>query len=105
MGKFACITVGVEKWACLLGIITAFAFAGLNCSPSNKSAKTVKFPDEPPKYPMYDEAGLEDERRWTVYNVHDPAIGKDGDFYYLFSTDVRVGGPARAGYKFAGHGT
>lgn len=98
MTKFADL-VELAKLVTLLGIVFGCAFAFLNCSPSPQPTKTVKFPDEPPKYPMYDAGGLDDERRWTVYNVHDPAIGKDGEFYYLFSTDVRVGGPARPGIQ------
>lgn len=98
MPKFACI-VEFAKVLPLCGIIVGFALACFNCTSSSQSVGTVKFPDEPPKYPMYDEDGVDDERRWTVYNVHDPAMGKDGGFYYLFSTDVRVGGPARPGIQ------
>jgi len=95
MAKFTLASFEMVKLL-LPSALFAFALFCLDCaSPS----KTIKFPSEPPRYPMYDVAGLNDEKRWTVYNVHDPAIVKDGEFYYLFSTDVRVGGPPRPGIQ------
>ncbi len=37
--------------------------------------------------------------QWTVYNVHDPSIFKDGDWYYCYSTDVGYGIDVRAGIQ------
>ncbi len=79
--------------------LAAMASLGfLLCSFANEQT-VVRFPPEPPRYPMYDFTALHDETRWTVFNVHDPAVGRDGAFYYLFSTDVRVGGPPRPGIQ------
>lgn len=63
---------------------------------------TIVYPAEPPRYPLYDESALDDEKGWMINNVHDPAIFKDGDWYYVFSTDRQVGRergdtPIRAG--------
>lgn len=99
MSKFGWVLSEVTKCVSLFGIIAGFAFACFNCSPSLKTTKGIKFPKEPPRYPMYETEALNDEKRWTVFNVHDPAIGKDGEFYYLFSTDVRIGGPPRPGIQ------
>src|SRR5690349_6682387 len=37
--------------------------------------------------------------KWSVYNVHDPSIFKDGDWYYCYSTDVAYGTSVRAGIQ------
>ena len=36
---------------------------------------------------------------WGAHNVHDPAIIKDGDYYYAFSTDVGYGIDVRPGIQ------
>lgn len=36
---------------------------------------------------------------WGPYNVHDPSIFKDGDWYYCYSTDVGYGIAVRAGIQ------
>ena len=59
--------------------------------------KQVKYPEAPPDYPMFDTANMNNEQEWHISNVHDPSILKEGDTYYLYSTDVKVGGPAAAG--------
>ncbi len=83
-------------WGMFLAAMASLGF--LLCSFANEQT-VVRFPPEPPRYPMYDFTALHDETRWTVFNVHDPAVGRDGAFYYLFSTDVRVGGPPRPGIQ------
>lgn len=99
MVKFTVATLEFAKLALPIALI-GFSFLHFTCASHRGTVKkTVNFPNEPPKYPMYDVAGLNDETRWTVYNVHDPAIGKDGEFYYIFSTDVRVGGPPKPGIQ------
>src|SRR4051794_36344309 len=37
--------------------------------------------------------------KWSVYNVHDPSIFKDGDCYYCYSTDVAYGTAVRSGIQ------
>lgn len=41
---------------------------------------------------MYDTSILDQESEWGVHNAHDPGIIKTDEGYYVFSTDVRVGG-------------
>lgn len=37
--------------------------------------------------------------KWTVYNVHDPAIIKSGEYFYSYSTDVAFGNTVRSGLQ------
>jgi arabinan endo-1,5-alpha-L-arabinosidase len=37
--------------------------------------------------------------KWSVYNVHDPSVLKDGDWYYMYSTDVGYGIDVRSGIQ------
>lgn len=46
---------------------------------------------------MYDESIIDNESLWTINNAHDPGIIKTEEGYYVFSTDVRVGGELRPG--------
>ncbi|GFP76045.1 arabinan endo-1,5-alpha-L-arabinosidase [Clostridium fungisolvens] len=42
---------------------------------------------------------LNDKSKWGTVGTHDPSVFKDGDMYYVFSTDARVGGPATPGIQ------
>lgn len=52
-----------------------------------------------PKDRLYDELIVDNEQLWTTNNVHDPGSFKDGDTYYVFSTDAQVGGTYKAGVQ------
>lgn len=39
-----------------------------------------------------DIADISNFLKWGSYNVHDPSLIKDGDWYYMYSTDVFYGG-------------
>lgn len=52
-----------------------------------------------PKDKLYDKSILEDQSKWTTNNVHDPALVKDGDWYYVFSTDASYGIKPKAGVQ------
>lgn len=52
-----------------------------------------------PKDREHDERIQQDESLWATHNVHDPAIYKDGDWYYVFSTDAQEGGIFKAGIQ------
>ena len=41
--------------------------------------------------PVGDESLMADPSRWGELNVHDPAIYRDGKWYYVFSTDASYG--------------
>lgn len=46
--------------------------------------KRDDFPKDQPVNPTL----LKDENKWGSYGAHDPAIIKDGEWYYVFSTDT-----------------
>ncbi|MGN8645982.1 family 43 glycosylhydrolase [Gracilibacillus sp. HCP3S3_G5_1] len=52
-----------------------------------------------PEDRLYNEDILNDESQWTTNNVHDPAIIREGDWYYVFSTDAQFGGEFKAGIQ------
>lgn len=57
-------------------------------------------PEAPPREVLYDLSVLNDEARWTTNNVHDPAIIRaHNGRYYVYSTDVKVGGEATPGVQ------
>lgn len=64
----------------------------------NKSTSVI-YPSPPPEETLYDTRILDNEEEWGTLNVHDPSIIKDGEYYYIFSTDVKVGGTPRAGIQ------
>ena len=51
------------------------------------------------QYERMNEATVEDEKSWGTLHVHDPAILKSGDTYYVFSTDAKVKGQPRGGIQ------
>ncbi|MFD1848601.1 arabinan endo-1,5-alpha-L-arabinosidase [Oceanobacillus bengalensis] len=52
-----------------------------------------------PNETICDRANLYDETKWTTVNAHDPAIYKDGGWYYVFSTDAQIEGEAKPGIQ------
>ncbi|MBM7603838.1 arabinan endo-1,5-alpha-L-arabinosidase [Metabacillus crassostreae] len=65
----------------------------------SEGIQKMMFPKAPIKYDLYDQAIANDESLWTIHNVHDPALYKDGDTYYVFSTDAKVGGEPTGGIQ------
>lgn len=63
------------------------------------SARTVSYPKEPVKYKLYDTETMDDPTKWTINNVHDPAVYKDGEWFYIFSTDMAVGTAVKPGIQ------
>lgn len=53
----------------------------------------------PPNYPMYDTGNINNESKWNIMNGHDPEIYKEGNYYYVFSTDYKVGATAKPGIQ------
>lgn len=43
--------------------------------------------------------GFENHPKWGPYNTHDPAIIKDGEYYYCYSTDAAYGITVRSGIQ------
>ncbi|WP_117168285.1 arabinan endo-1,5-alpha-L-arabinosidase [Paraliobacillus sediminis] len=56
-------------------------------------------PEKIPKDKLFDETVLDNESLWTTNFVHDPAIIKDGNWYYVFSTDAQFGQTDKAGIQ------
>lgn len=55
------------------------------------AAQTTAYPTKSPnpwKDDYRDVAGMEHYKSWGTYNVHDPAVIKAGDTYYMYSTDA-----------------
>jgi len=75
-----------------------FALAGLLVA-TTAEAQQATLPPNPRLGPLYNAAILDQESKWTVNNVHDPAIFQDGDTYWVYSTDVAVGIPLVAGIQ------
>lgn len=73
-------------------LMTALLLTG--CS---GQADPTAYPSAPPDYKLYDTDNLHNEAAWNTSNVHDPSILKDGDTYYIYSTDVKVGGTGTPG--------
>jgi len=53
------------------------------------------YPNEPKMKDFINKDRLEDSKEWGTLGAHDPSIFKDGNEYYVFSTDARVGGIAK----------
>jgi len=66
----------------------------------SKSNASIIYPSAPPKIELYDASVVNDEKRWTVNNVHDPAIIKaQNGWYYIYSTDVKAYGIPKPGIQ------
>jgi arabinan endo-1,5-alpha-L-arabinosidase len=75
----------------------------------DKDGGTTPGPVIPPVTPAFDINSINDTYaalapfsrvlEWGPYNVHDPAIIKEGEYYYSFSTDVGYGIDVRSGLQ------
>jgi arabinan endo-1,5-alpha-L-arabinosidase len=75
----------------------------------DKDGGTTPGPVIPPVTPAFDINSINDTYaafapfsrvlEWGSYNVHDPAIIKEGEYYYSFSTDVGYGIDVRSGLQ------
>ena len=59
----------------------------------------VNYPKEPHREKLYDLSIIADQDAWGNLNVHDPSVYKDGDTYYVFSTDASVANMAEPGIQ------
>ena len=66
-------------------------------APSDSATPPLVYPESPGEFPMYDVPNINNEAAWTTVNTHDPGIIKTDKGYYVFSTDIKVGGEPRAG--------
>lgn len=84
----------------ILSILFALLSCASNSNAGNKPGKLVfpKRPSETVKM-LYNTAAMKTPSMWGSMNVHDPSIIKDGNMYYVFSTDVAVGNPPTKGVQ------
>lgn len=79
-------------------LFAVFLLALASCK---KDTPDIKAPTASPPTTVFDINSIKDTYgdiaplsnvyNWGPYNVHDPAIFKDGDYYYCYSTDVGYG--------------
>jgi len=83
------------------GLIASVYFYKYKLPQINKEKGMAKLvmPKSPVKEKMYDDTIVDVEKKWGSLNVHDPGIFKDGDMYYIFSTDCKVGAAPRPGIQ------
>ncbi len=98
------------KTICKRKYIIAFVVIVMIASCKKDSTSTVIPPVvTPPVTPAFDINSIEDNYaaiapfanylEWGSHNVHDPAIIKDGDYYYCYNTDVGYGIDVRPGIQ------
>ncbi len=64
----------------------------------NVYTQSILYPPEPPKIELFDSSIVNDEKKWSTNNVHDPSIIKaHNGWYYIYSTDVKAYGIPRPG--------
>lgn len=77
-------------------VIPMFLLFGASGCTADNPAQPV-FPPSPGEIKMYDTSAIDNAAAWTINNAHDPGIVKTDQGYYVFSTDVKVGGEAKPG--------
>ncbi len=55
------------------------------------SSDGLAYPGKPGDFRLYNTGAIHSPHAWGSMNVHDPAVLKDGDTYWIYSTDVAVG--------------
>lgn len=88
-------------------VISLFILVLTSCNSNSKSLDShINFPNEPyslddhplikDPYAFYDLSGAQ-VRYWGSANVHDPVMIKEGEYYYIFSTDAQFGVTSQKG--------
>lgn len=79
-------------------IITVLASCGTSAEvKKSKALEAVSFPVKPYEEKLYDSSIIYKKEKWATLNTHDPSIFKDGDTYYVVSTDASNGNIAAPG--------
>ncbi len=87
-----------------IGVSTCFSQGVQVVNSSSKSTNVstnsaVVYPKAPPKEHLLNTSIINDESKWGTMNTHDPSVYKDGNWYYTFSTDVKVAGAPTPGIQ------
>ncbi|MES2890659.1 MAG: arabinan endo-1,5-alpha-L-arabinosidase [Bacteroidota bacterium] len=95
--------------SCLLLLTVVFTEYCSKSDPAPVTPPVVPPPVVPPTPAAFDINSINDTydnissfanyTKWSVYNVHDPAIIKIGEYYYCYSTDVGYGITVRSGIQ------
>lgn len=78
----------MKYFSTFLLILTFTGIQAQNCDLTNYTI--------PRYFDTYHEYATQ-KSQWTMYNVHDPSVVKDGDYYYMYCTDVAWGTTTPAG--------
>src|SRR5687767_3190766 len=70
---------------------------GVVVVPPNPPAEPFDINSITDTYPSI--TSLDNRHKWGPYNVHDPSIIKDGEYYYCYSTDAGYGIEVPAGHQ------
>jgi arabinan endo-1,5-alpha-L-arabinosidase len=70
---------------------------GIVVVPPNPPAEPFDINSITDTYPSI--TSLDNRHKWGPYNVHDPSIIKDGEYYYCYSTDAGYGIEVPAGHQ------
>lgn len=91
-----------------LVILVVISIAAWSCSDKEETPAPTKDANQKPepafdinsiKDTYYDIAPAEFVFQWGPYNVHDPSILKDGEYYYSYSTDAAFGAEIKGGLQ------
>ena len=68
-----------------------YAVLGISCIVEGQNCDTNLFPDGKEYYDTYHEFAA-NLSGWKHYNTHDPTVNKQGEWYYMYSTDASWAG-------------
>ncbi|MDT8719147.1 arabinan endo-1,5-alpha-L-arabinosidase [Clostridium sp. 19966] len=89
-----------KKLVIALSILFSLSLLGCDSKVDKEGGLSkLKLSDNIPKEKLMDESIIDDSSKWGTLNTHDPSIFKDGDTYYVFSTDARIGGSVAPGIE------
>lgn len=98
----------INSIASLIFLLTASVLVS-GCSKDDPNDPGTVTPPPPPAESPFDIEALTDtygalapfdkHMQWGPYNVHDPSILNDGDYYYCYSTDAGYGIEVRSGIQ------
>jgi arabinan endo-1,5-alpha-L-arabinosidase len=72
-------------------MILMYAVLGIFCIVEGQNCDTNFFPDGKEYYDTYHEFAA-NLSSWKHYNTHDPTVNKQGEWYYMYSTDASWAG-------------
>jgi arabinan endo-1,5-alpha-L-arabinosidase len=77
-------------------MLLSMAFLGMLLTGRSQNCDTNLFPNGREYYDTYHDVAA-DLPNWKHYNTHDPTVNKQGDWYYMYSTDASWAGLNKTG--------